>query len=180
MKLYISVSRIGQTLTDMMYRQARGNKASGTIIMNPHDFLVLTTTNKAEYDHIMEGALTTAEYNHFAKTEQNIHMPWLDVTLDGKKPTFGGKPSKTKPGRVVGHEGRHRAAALIKEGIDKMVVLLQPRIGGMKQFKKPSQPGGWPDTHLTKADFPGTFYAQYNNKKVKVNMSTYKTLPQGK
>jgi len=97
MKIQISLSRTGQTITYEMYRQAKGNKGVATIVMNPHDFITLTTPDQESIQRIMDSAQTIEAYNEYARTKQSIHLPWLDVTLDGKIRRFGGghRPSES-------------------------------------------------------------------------------------
>ncbi len=139
--------------------------------MKPEDFLMLTTQNADERKEIMRTAQHIEQYNQYAKNRESIHLPWLDVSLDGKL-----NKKRFKVGRIIGHEGRHRAAALIKAGLSTMVVLLVARQQGYPEYKKASKPGGWRDTFLEASDFPETVYGQFNNKPVKLNLSTFKSV----
>jgi hypothetical protein len=87
-------------VTKEMMRQSRGNKVCAIFMMSAMDFLTLTTRGQGDIDHIMADAAPLATYNKAAREGNIILMPWLDVERDS--------------GKVRGHEGRHRAAALIK------------------------------------------------------------------
>jgi hypothetical protein len=174
MKIRISLSKPGLFLNKENFRQARGNKHAGMIIMDPEDFLQLTVTNQRVYNLIMSDARTLAEYNQHTKTGQGIHPPWLYISLDGyeyrdEKPTL-------KPGQVCGHEGRHRAAALIKEGITKMPVSLRLYVKGIERQCKPTPDDPWGHKNKwTRADIPSVFYGQFNqHTKAKINVATFK------
>lgn len=169
--MLISLSKAGQVITSEMYRQARGIKGSGTIIMRPEDFLLLTTQNAEERKQIFKDAQQLEVYNQYAKDRKNIHLPWLDVSLDGRL-----NKKRFNIGRILGQEGRHRAAALINAGISNMVVLLIARVEGYPEYKKASTPDGGRDTFLEVSDFPETVYGQFNNKPVKLNLSTFKSV----
>lgn len=87
-------------------RQARGNGAHFIAEMDPKKFLELTTGDELSARAIMQDAQGIDDYNRYADEGSNILMPFLDVSDE----------------KVVGHEGRHRAASLINAGHDKMPV----------------------------------------------------------
>jgi len=125
--------------TDTMRRQAKGLKSQVIVEMSPEEFLLMTTSSQSQRRDIMNNAKSLQDYNRWAKAGDDddfnkrinqgktsddddyvwgsIHMPWLTIKLSD-----GGKH-----GKVVGHEGRHRAAALINSGVDKIQVALQMR-----------------------------------------------------
>lgn len=170
--MLISLSRTGLVITKEMYRQLRGIKSAGTILMHPADFLLLTTSSEQERKQIRDDAQSLAQYNEYAKTGQNIHLPWLDVSIDGR---LGKK--RFKIGRILGHEGRHRAAASLNENVYTIVVALIARINGYPEYKKASIPGGWKDTPIKASDFPEIAYGQFNNKPVRLDLTSFKSLP---
>lgn len=93
-------------ITDEHLRQATGNKALVIVWMQPYEFLQLTN-DELETARGKAGGyepLPVADYNEFARSGKNIIMPSLDIELDGEG-----------SGRVVSHEGRHRALAVMKE-----------------------------------------------------------------
>lgn len=88
-------------------------KGIGTIEMSPLDFLRLTTPNKAYIDQILNDSKSLEFYNS-SKAKSYVH-PFLNFDR--------------KTGKIEGHEGRHRAAAVHKAGGHKFVVALFPRPG---------------------------------------------------
>jgi hypothetical protein len=99
---------------------ARGNYAALVAVMDPRDFIRLTTTNQQEYDQIFKDkfAKTVSDYKTGADPEFNkekYNMPYLIVEY----------PS----GKVIGHEGRHRAAMVAKEGGTRFPCYLKFRTG---------------------------------------------------
>jgi hypothetical protein len=93
---------------------ARGNYAAMIAVMDPRDFIRLTTPNK-EIDQIYKGkfASSVADYKSGVHPEFNkdqYNMPFLYV--------------EHATGKVKGHEGRHRAAMVAKEGGKKFPCVL--------------------------------------------------------
>lgn len=114
-------------------------RAKGVAVypMDPNDFLKLTTRNQADIDPIMDKAKSIEFYNSKAKEGGITVHPFVDVIAE--------------TGKVKAHEGRHRAAALIKEGIDifQVAILVRP------EYK-----------HWEIEDLPTTLYGQYNSYSV--------------
>lgn len=159
-----------------MYDQAKGNKASGTFSIAPADFLKLTCENSLELKSIMDECLTLEEYNQFAREGKSIHMPWLEVSIDGLTRS-GSTVKKVTPGRVLGHEGRHRAAAMVKSGLSHMTVLFWAKERGYSEYKKASKPGGFRDRFLTVDDLPKQLSGEFNPRvHVPIDLSSYKSL----
>lgn len=160
MKIQISLSKPGLFLNKENFRQARGNKHAGMIVMDPEDFLLLCVTNQRELNMIMASSRTLVEYNDWIKSGKAIHAPWLYITLDGVE------YKETEPrlgiGRIVGHEGRHRAAALIKSGVKKMPVSIRLHVKGIERQYKPTEEDPWGKQKWGKADIPSTLYGQFN------------------
>ena len=172
MKICISK---GLRLDKENYRQAKGNKQAGTLIINPSDFLKLTTYTDDGIDEIMKDSKTLEEYNEFTKAGKSILMPWLDISLDGKK--YGG--DVVKVGQVIGHEGRHRAAALVKACVSRMPISLRLHLNGIEKRFKPTAEDPWAKNEFTSQDLPSTFYGEFNSsRKVKVNTNTFKAFRQ--
>lgn len=93
-------------VTERNLEQDRGNKGIGYVIMPCIDFLKLTTT-PAFYSDLMGD--TIEPFSQREANKDRLLMPWLDIREDGK---------------VIGHEGRHRAASLLKDGIKTLPVAI--------------------------------------------------------
>lgn len=79
-------------------RTARGSYASLIAVMNPRDFIRLTTGDDNEFDII-----NSHEFPGMSNYDPKQYgLPWLNVLY----------PS----GQVTGHEGRHRAAMVLRAG----------------------------------------------------------------
>ena len=151
------------TITPRMLDNARGNKCVGWIIMNPLDFLRLTTTKPNVFDWIQQekgDTKTVSEYNGFAASGKSILMPWLDVDRH--------------TGKVVGHEGRHRAIAVYVADSRKFPVAICLRDRGYPIYY--TQP--YPDPRdlvkkfMTKEDVPPVFIGQFVHREVAINTET--------
>jgi hypothetical protein len=84
---------------------ARNNHDALLVVMNPMDFLKLTTPDDDELQSIIDKVdRSLADYNSGVGeyNKSNYNLPYLNVLW----------PS----GKIVGHEGRHRAAMVYKEG----------------------------------------------------------------
>lgn len=99
---------VTQTMLDI----AKDNKAIGVYMMSPKDFLGLTVDRPLNQwiQEEKDDTFTVAEYNKFTQAGKTIIMPFLDVDID--------------TGKVLGHEGRHRAAALLADGETSMPVAI--------------------------------------------------------
>lgn len=137
--------------------QARSSKHQLIVNMDPRDFLKATTPDQEAYDEIISKALSTVKYNRFAKSGENILMPFLAISLDHE--------------RIQGHEGRHRAASLINKGGTKMPVAIK-MIPGEDAYKKYADAYD-PTYNLKFEDFPNMVIGQYgqgyiNKRKLEV------------
>lgn len=157
-------------LTPKMFAQAKGNKSIGHLMMHPLDFLKLTTPGSTSQWIAEEKPYTKTldEYNGFAEEGTSILPPWLDVDL--------------KNGQVVGHEGRHRAMAVINAGGTKfpVFVVLKEKPEGSNYhyaiYYREDRPldGPWKKHFLGKKDIPLVWTGQFNSaNKVKVDLSTF-------
>jgi len=119
-------------LTPTMKRVAKDNKAQIIVEIPVVQFLEITTTPEM-FREILDQAHTLQKYNRWAKIGDDddfyqhvnkgrnadnkeygsIIMPFLKIYLD-----------KNGIGQIKGHEGRHRAAALLKSGQEYMPVAL--------------------------------------------------------
>jgi hypothetical protein len=158
-------------ITPQMMSQAKANKCIGMMTMNPYDFIRLTI-NQGDVDQWIkeeaEYTKTVEEYNEFARKGDSIHPPWLEIDME--------------TGKVVGHEGRHRSAALIKEGVKQIPVAVMLRKGSRES-------GYWAEYYVSGEDpkFPykKRFYGLkdipkvwtgqfYNGVRVTPDLSTFK------
>ena len=99
-------------LTDLQRSNAKNGKMHALVRMHPKKFLELTTQDDEHTAEIKRSALPLHQYNKFSREKEILVAPFLRVDHRGK---------------VTGHEGRHRAAALLNAGHDDMHVYLQVR-----------------------------------------------------
>lgn len=153
-------------ITQTMLDQARGNKLTGFLIMNPLDFLRLTVNTPNVFDFIRQekdDTKTVEEYNSFAAKGKSIHMPWLDVDM--------------YTGKVVGHEGRHRAMAVYAAGGHKFPVGICLRERGYpiyyKEIQHPPDDSHkhdwWEKVYMTKEKVPPVFIGQFVHREIRVD-----------
>lgn len=141
-------------LTPTMMDQMRSNKCIGWLYMNPVTFLMLTIDAGQSLDTWLEDerehTRTLEEYNEFARNGKSILMPWLDVDI--------------KTGRVLGHEGRHRAAACIHATVREFPVAIRLYEDRYPIYYREDTSGHtWVKTYLGKDDCPDQFKGQYNS-----------------
>lgn len=113
----------GLVLTKRMERNAVDSKMHVAVHMHPRKFLELTTSGPKHFDEIKQAAKSVHDYNSY----EGVNVaPHLKIDSEGK---------------VWSHEGRHRAAALINAGHERMHVYLKvsPKEG------KPERHHGWED-----------------------------------
>lgn len=156
-------------ITPTMISQAKGNKMAGMLRMYALDFLRLTVATPNVFDFIrdeVDHTKTVAQYNEFAATGKSIHMPWLDVDMH--------------TGKVVGHEGRHRAMAVYKEtsGHNFPVGICLRDRGYPAYYKEvkvdPTEEDPYPfykKIFVTKEDIPPVFIGQFVHREIKVDSS---------
>lgn len=96
------------TITPEMYEQAHGNVNHFIALVEVEDFLRVTTQNAEDIDHITKTCQTLDQYNRWAEEGKSILMPFLHIN--------------TETQQITGHEGRHRAAALLCAGVKYMPV----------------------------------------------------------
>lgn len=95
--------------------RARGSYGSLIVVMKPLDFLTLTTFDEANRQEIFKAAITslddyaTDSDETFGKSDHG-GLPFLYVSY----------PS----GQITGHEGRHRAAMVLKAGGKSFPVMI--------------------------------------------------------
>lgn len=161
----------GLIVTGEHKRQMEGNKSCGYVMMDPRDFLDLTTApgKHPTKQELLKEALPLAEYNEFAIKGQNILPPWLDIETE-----------KAPIGKVIGHEGRHRAAACVVAGIDTMPVFLIKReygVGIWKVKKFPDDLKREYEMRFVEArDFPEYAIGQYDGFRCDLPLKTWITI----
>lgn len=99
-----------------MINRARGSYGAFVITMRPEDFLKLTTVRDEEIDEIKNRKFPKDESDpdHHAEYHNGrFELPFLMVEF----------PS----GKILGHEGRHRAAMILAGGGDKFPVVIYPK-----------------------------------------------------
>jgi len=133
------------TLTPTHQRQARGNKFNILVEMTPMEFLRLTTVDDAQIAEIIDTAKPLSTYNAAAAAETNIIPCFLTLDIASGK------------AKVTGHEGRHRAGALLnagEDGVGQPVYLrIQDAHPGQAEKMLEKLPGGrkawmWDTTYL--------------------------------
>ena len=170
MKINVSISE-GLRLDKENIRQAKGNKHAGTIIIDPMDFLRLTTPGDSYIKEILDESLTLKEYNDFSRNGSSIHMPWLDVSVDG----IDRYRDWIKRGSVIGHEGRHRAAALINKGINKIPISVCLYRKGKAERYKTTDDDPWSKNPWTRNDIPKVLYGEFDeHRTAKIDVNTFK------
>ena len=148
-------------ITEYMLQEAKANKSVGWLYMDPVQFLSLAVTDHNVYNWIEKEIPHTKsldEYNSY-KTQ----MPWLDVDME--------------TGKVVGHEGRHRAAACIKDKCNRLPVAIILRDRGYSHYySEPfiddyDNPKRFKKKFVTKDDVPKVFVGQFVHRSVLIDPS---------
>ncbi len=116
-------------------------KFHSLVTMHPRKFLELTTADDHHVDEIKQAAKSLHTYNEYSAAKEIHNPPNLKIGHDGK---------------VTAHEGRHRAAALINAGHERMHVYLQAPFDGKKS-----------DRDHGHADVPHTIHGQHGRGSVK-------------
>ena len=142
-------------ITPTHLQQAKGGKAQLIVEMNATTFLEMTTTGTrgsgqvySPIDDIRRSSQRLKKYNKWAKEGSNILMPFLTIEL-----------SEDGSGYVSGHEGRHRAAAIEREGTGIIPVAIMLRAG---KNMLPDVKFGV-NYHLTSEHLPAKIKGQYDN-----------------
>ncbi len=148
-----------------MIRQAKGIKCVGYLPkFHVLDFLRLTITDSNVFNWLEQEAGHTkelTEYNQFAKEGKSIHMPWLDVDII--------------TGRVVGHEGRHRAASVYMADGRYIPVSICLRDRGYPVYYREVRRAdayGYEKTFLTHADVPKVLVGQFVHREIHIEPDT--------
>jgi len=103
-------------VNDFQMKVANSNKFHALVHMHPQKFLQMTTKDAAHMKQIMDDAQPLHKYNEYTRTGSTYNAPSLKID---KHPDLRGFH------KVVSHEGRHRAAALLKAGHTTMPVFIK-------------------------------------------------------
>lgn len=122
------ITKAHYRITPRMKQSARGNKWQVLVEMPAADFLELTTKDDEHLNQILQAAKPNYMYNRWAKAgDDDDYRKRINVgkTKDDEDYTWGSiippflKIEIVKNfGKVVGHEGRHRAASILKKNKD--------------------------------------------------------------
>lgn len=138
---------------------ARNKRAVGYVMMRPFDFLRLTMPQGVSVVQWIQAnqkagrLLPLDTYNQYTRERSNTQMPELFVDW--------GEYDSIPLGRVVGHEGRHRAAAVRVAGGDAIPVAIYVVNGLMAPKNLPVPPvftGQWNHSQTYKFE-PSRFTA---------------------
>lgn len=165
MKLWEITGRL--RTTDRMLDNAIGNKSQLIVEMNPEDFLRLTVYDKEELEAIKQEALPLIKYNQWAKMGDNPAYEKFISDLRGEQqygsvvhPFLRIEVKNGATGKVTGHEGRHRAAAILAKGGKTMPVAIALRAAkDNEEFEKRLAP----EYYMWSEHLPSTVKAQFNN-----------------
>jgi hypothetical protein len=141
--------------------------AAGFIEMHPDDFLRLTTKDDEQARDIAAKAKSVATYNEWVRSGEIRVTPFLDVDRSN--------------GRVCGHEGRHRAAALrAEEPGTRMKVAIVLRNPGCKStraaFETRERNGVEQARWYDGRDVPDVFTGQARPVSVEVDAASFEPL----
>lgn len=97
-------------VTSDQLNNAHSRYAYGIYPFDPNKFLELTTSDNDVVRELCREALDVSLYNAFGASGETQVMPMLTV--------------KHSTGKILNHEGRHRACALINSGENTMQVAM--------------------------------------------------------
>jgi len=151
--------------TPRMLYGTKLSKAIGYVKMHPQDFLALASHNKTQ--DIIEEAESVEQYNIWAQEGSIKYLPWLDISING----LDRHGHYIGIGKIEGHEGRHRAVSLIREGIQTMPVALFAYRNGVKAYKDEE------GLYLNKECLPPIVIGQFSGVRFKLStvLSTFKS-----
>ena len=148
-------------VTDMNLWQAQGNKIPAMVPMHPMDFLRLTTDNREHLEELLSlkpdhhGEKRNLDfYNSLSHDNLILHAPMLFV--------------ERETGKIHGHEGRHRAAALYRE---------DPNAHFWVGIKPTKDHRG--DIRYTKDDIPAIFKGEFNSIEIPIAVHEAFTIRRG-
>ena len=146
--------------SDRNYDQARAAKTQIIVLMPPLHFLKLASPPD-QINSFLKNSQRLKAYNSYIKTGETMVLPFLRIDI--------GLAYEGVVGRVTGHEGRHRAAAVHNAGGKWMRVGLQlrsaedyqPELARQDQEKHGHYRNNM-EYYLTQADLPVKIQSQYN------------------
>jgi len=139
-------------------KQAGYNKNQMVVIMDPNEFLKMTTKTDEDIEDIKQNARSLLFYNREAKPGGDILiMPFLNIEVELHS------NGQARIGRIKGHEGRHRAAALIAKGGREFPVSikLDPKEGVLPKANRSPNKYDDPIYSMSSIDLPQVVRAQY-------------------
>jgi len=145
-------------VTRFMTLAAADNKASVWIPINPVNFLRLTTTDDVHMEKIFSSSRPLDDYNTWSLNGEMGLAPTLRVERDS--------------GKVVSHEGRHRAAALLKADPDARMwvsIVLTGEHGGHNYDLIPGK--GFEKRFLGPEDVPTVLRGEFRSTRVSIPRS---------
>lgn len=154
-------------ITNTQLRMARSNKAACVIWLDPGAFLRLTLSAEdvpgrtIDPNLVINGKPSRAldEYNAYSAEGNTLIMPFLYVELV-KAPSP--RDGTYRVGSVTGHEGRHRALAVLRERPGEPIgVAINLRAHGYSQRTIEAEGFRW-GRPVTAADMPRTLYGEFN------------------
>lgn len=153
-------------VTENMRERMKSNKAIGTLTLDPYDFLALTVSSTPMRWVESESTETIDQYNAWVRDGTIKIMPFLEVDMD--------------TGKVKAHEGRHRAAALLKErGLDMEVAIFLRKNGHLEYYTEPhiddyDHPKRFAKVYLGVNEVPNAFYGQFSSSRVSIYKRNFK------
>ncbi len=159
-KINISTIRADLPVTDIQINVAMDNKAIGLVLMPPDVFIQLTVQNNTQYEYMLTNAADISVYIKSIHTQDNIVMPFLKINPQGK---------------ILGHEGRHRAGALVNAKKTKLpVAIIVTNEKGYAEYYTHSYEEG--KKYLGIDSVPTVWHGQYTSKSfnAKKALTTFK------
>jgi ribosomal protein S17E len=150
---------------------SKANKDLGLLTMDPFDFLHLTTKGTVESWVAQEqkaGAiLSMAMYNEYARRGEILVIPFLTLDQD--------------TGMVLGHEGRHRAAAVMAaKGFEMEVAISVRKHGHLEYYDEPfgddyNHPKRFFKRYLGPKDLPNRMMGQFSHSMVRLDKTHFRS-----
>lgn len=128
-------------VSDAQTEEFRRFKINFIAVMDPLDYLYLTTSSPKHIQQFIDDARPLTQYNEFTAKGLTLYPPFLEVDVH--------------TGKIIAHNGRHRAGALIRAEDYEM------KVG----FKLVQDDGGY--RQFTILDCPPTLTSQYSRKRVR-------------
>lgn len=146
--------------TPKMRRSAQTRGAIGYFMIEPDIYLDLTS-NKSR-DKIEKESLTLDDYNSFIENGAIDCMPYIKILPSGK---------------VVGHEGRHRAQAVKNAGgkyVEVALIIVQKNPNAPKNANRRDKYVPY-ENKFNVADIPTIWKAQFTNESIPVRLYKFRS-----